>query len=70
MKAFPEAACREITTHSLVPACTNGRVTSPADVCEVRCEHGERGRDDQVVMAASRLQSEPALRARLKDELS
>ena len=36
----------------------------------IRCEHGERRCDDEVVMAASRLQSEPASRARLEDELS
>ena len=37
---------------------------------EIRCEYGERGRDDKVVVAASRLQTEPASRARLEDELS
>jgi hypothetical protein len=36
---------------------------------KIRCEHGERGRDDQVVMAARRLQSEAASRTRLEDEL-
>ena len=37
---------------------------------KIRRQHGERRRDDEVVMAASRLQSEPASRARLEDELS
>src|SRR5215207_1319006 len=38
--------------------------------CEICRQRGERRRDDKVVMAASRLQPEPALRARLEDELS
>ena len=33
-------------------------------------QHGERRRDDKIVMVASRLQSEPASRAGLEDELS
>ena len=33
-------------------------------------QHGERRRDNKVVMAASRLQSEAASRARLEDELT
>ena len=37
---------------------------------EIRCEYGECGRDDKVVVAASRLQTEPASRARLEEELS
>ena len=37
---------------------------------EIRCEHGKCRRGHQVVMAASRLQTEPSLRARLEDELS
>ena len=38
--------------------------------CETCRQHSERRRDDKVVMAASRLQSEPALGARLEHELS
>ena len=37
---------------------------------EVRCQHGERRCDDEVVMALGSLQSEPASLARLEDELS
>src|SRR5215208_2256733 len=36
---------------------------------EIRRQHGERSCHNEVVMAASRLQSEPASRARLEDEL-
>ena len=43
--------------------------TRRADICEVGREHGERRGDNKVVMAASRLQAEPASRARLEDEL-
>ena len=39
-------------------------------VPQISRKDGERGRDDKVVMAASRLQSEPASRARLENELS
>ena len=41
-----------------------------ANLGEVRRQYGERRCDDKVVMAASRLQAEPASRARLEDELS
>ena len=37
---------------------------------QISRKDGERGRDDKVVMAASRLQTEPASRSRLEDELS
>jgi hypothetical protein len=37
---------------------------------DVRCEYAECRRDDEVIMATSRLQAEPASRARLEDELS
>ena len=37
---------------------------------KIRRQHGERRCDDQIVMAASRLQAEPASLARLEDELS
>ena len=37
---------------------------------EIRRQHGQRRRDDEVVMAARRLQAEPASRARLEDELT
>ena len=40
--------------------------TRRADICEVGREHSERRRDDKVVMAPSRFQSEPTSRARLK----
>ena len=43
---------------------------SPPAFAEIRREYGERRRDHKVVVAASRLQTEPALRARLEDELS
>ena len=52
-----------------MPACTNVGVMSPLAVAEIRCEHGERRCDDEIVMAASRLQPELASRARLEDEL-
>ena len=35
---------------------------------EIRRQHGERRRDDEVVMAASRLNPEPAACARLEHE--
>jgi len=44
--------------------------TTVAMTHQIRSDDCERGRDDEVVMAASSLQSEPALRARLEDELS
>ena len=37
---------------------------------QIRRQHGERRCDDEVIMAASRLQSQPAACARLEDELS
>jgi hypothetical protein len=43
--------------------------TRRADICEIGREHSERRCDDQVVVAASRLQAEPASLARFEDEL-
>ena len=37
---------------------------------KIRRQHGERGRDDKVVMAVSRLQSHPATHTRLENELT
>ena len=37
---------------------------------EIRRQHGQRRRDHEVVMAASRLQAELTSRARLEEELS
>ena len=48
----------------------HNRCTTVAVTLQIRRQHGERRRDDEVVMAASRLQPEPASRARLEDELS
>ena len=53
-----------------MPACTNVGVMSPLAFAEIRCEYGERRRDDKVVMAASGLQTELASRSRLEGELS
>ncbi len=36
---------------------------------KIRCKYGERRCDDEIVMAASRLQTELASRDRLEDEL-
>jgi hypothetical protein len=44
-------------------------VRSNVEGREIRRQHGERGRDDKVVMAASRLQTELTSRAQLGDEL-
>ena len=45
-------------------------VRSNVEGREIRRQHGERRRDHEVVVAASRLQAEPASRARLENELS
>jgi hypothetical protein len=42
----------------------------PASLCEIRRQQSERHCDDEIVMAASGLQSEPGSRAWLEDELS
>jgi len=38
--------------------------------CEICRQHGERRRDDEIVMAARRLQSHPATHTRLEDKLT